>query len=139
MSDYEFQMLGYIYESPNYTIIWYKLLNKFENEQCAADAVLSCLKDKEWVKQSIGSHFVSLTPQGINEYLSEKQRRDDNAKQAAKKDAEKADEIVQAKKDKKQQFRHDLFISLISTAFGSLITLFVEHFQEIVDAVFSSF
>lgn len=52
---------------------------------------------------------------------------DDNAKH----DEEKRSEQIQALKDKKQSFRHDFVVA----AFSVLLTLAIEHIQEILDFV----
>lgn len=64
-----------------------------------------------------------LTPKGFNAYSSEKQIRDERAKQ----DAEKDHEALRAQREKKQDRVHDFVVA----AFGAALALLAEHFFEI--------
>ena len=138
--DLEFEILEKLYDAPHHTLRRVDLANSFDKNATVADNMIESLKKKGLIVQKLGSELVSLKrPEGIEQFLLERQRRDNNAKQAAQKDAEQRAKVLQSKKDKKQEFRQNLIISLVSAAFGSFITLCIEHFQELIDAVFSFF
>ena len=111
------------------------LINDFKGQVNEADDIVDILLKYEYLRIFNGTSSVKLTVKGMDEYLSEEQRRDENAKQAAAKDAEKLSQIVQSEKDKKQERRLNSIISIVSAIVGSLTTLCVEHSQELVDAV----
>lgn len=138
--DLEFEILEKLYNAPYHTLRRVELANSFDKDAAVADNIIESLKKKGLIVQKLGSELVSLKrPEGIEQFLLERQRRDNNAKQAAQKDAEQRAKVLQSKKDKKQEFRQNLIISLVSAAFGSFITLCIEHFQEIINAVSSFF
>ena len=138
--DLEFEILEKLYNAPYHTLRRVELANSFDKDTAVADNIIESLKKKGLIVQKLGSELVSLKrPEGIEQFLLERQRRDNNAKQAAQKDAEQRAKVLQSKKDKKQEFRQNLIISLVSAAFGSFITLCIEHFQEIINAVSSFF
>ena len=138
--DLEFDILEKLYKAPHYTLKRVELANSFDRDVVAADNMIDSLKNKGLIVQKLGSEVVSLKrPEGVEQYLLERQRRDDNAKQAAAKDAEQRAQAVQVEKNKKQEFRHDFIVGIVSSLVGSALTLFIEHFQEIVDTILSFF
>ena len=139
MLDLEFKILEKLYAAEHHTMNRIALINDFEGQINEADDIVDILLKYKYLRIFNGTSSVKLTVKGIDEYLSEQQRRDDNAKQAAAKDAEKLSQVAQSEKDKKQERRLNSIISIVSAIVGSLITLFFEHFQEIVNAIFSFF
>lgn len=139
MLDLEFKILEKLYAAEHHTMNRIALINDFKGQINEAEDIVDILLKYKYLRIFNGTSSIKLTVKGIDEYLSEQQRRNENAKQAAAKDAEKLSQIVQSEKNKKQERRLNFIISIVSTAFGSLITLFFEHFQEIVNAVSSFF
>ena len=138
--DLEFEILEKLYNAPYRTLKRIDLANSFGENAPVADTMIESLIKKGLIVQKLNSELVSLKrPEGVEQYLLERQRRDDNAKQAAAKDAEQRAQVVQSEKNKKQEFRQNLIIALVSAAFGSLVTLLVEHFQELFDAASAFF
>lgn len=138
--DLEFYILEKLYDAPRHTLRRVDLANSFDKDATIADNMIESLKKKGLIVQKLGSELVSLKrPEGIEQFLLERQRRDNNAKQSAQKDAEKLAQIVQSEKNKKQERRLNFIISIVSAIVGSLTTLCVEHFQELIDAIFSFF
>ena len=138
--DIEFEILEKLYKSPHYSLIRIDLANSFGEHAPIADTMIESLIKKGLILQKHGSELVSLKrPEGIEQYLLERQRRDDNAKQAAQKDAEQRTQAVQVEKNKKQQFRHDFVVGIVSSLVSSALTLFIEHFQELISAASAFF
>lgn len=68
-----------------------------------------------------------ITSAGYNEYIRLKQVREERAKQEEYRSAKDAQAVL----DQKKSRRHDFCVA----AFGGAVTLFVEHFGEIVDLI----
>ena len=141
MTDIKFEILTLIYESDKRQATREDLVNHYLNlgKLTLSQLAIQDLVSDNLLKYTNGKTTLALTPEGVRSFESEKQRRDYNAKQAADKAAEQCAQAAQIEKDKKQQFRHDIIVSIISTVFGSLITLLVEHSQEIVNAIIMLF
>ncbi len=139
MLDLQFKILEKLYAAEHHTMNRIALINDFEGQINEADDIVDILLKYKYLRIFNGTSSVKLTSKGIDEYLSEQQRRDDNAKQAAAKDAEQLAQVVQSEKNKKQERRLNFIISIVSAIVGSLTTLCVEHFQELVNAIFSFF
>ena len=138
--DLEFNILEKLYYAPHHTLAKVDLANSFGHDAPLAYNMIDSLKRKGLIVQKHGSELVTLKrPEGVEQYLLEHQRRENDAKQAAQKDAEKLAQTVQSEKNKKQERRLDFIISIVSAIVGSLTTLCVEHFQELVDAISSFF
>lgn len=139
MNDLKFSILENLYTAERRQMSRGDMVNLYlDNLTEWKKAVGDLIKDK-YIDYENGKSVILLKHLGVLAYESEKQRRDDNAKQAAEKAAEQRAQAAQIEKDKKQQFRRDIAISVISTVFGSLVTLLIEHFQEIIDAISSLF
>ena len=139
MTDLKFSILENLYTAQRRRMSRGDMINLYlENLTEWQKAVKDLIKDK-YIGYENGKSVIVLKHLGVSAYESEKQRRDDNAKQAAEKTAEQRAQAAQIEKDKKQQFRHDIVVSVISTLVGSLVTLLVEHFQEIINAIISLF
>lgn len=138
--DLEYEILEKLYNAPFHTLGRAELANSFGQDAVVADNMIESLKKKGLIVQKLGSELVSLKrPEGVKQYLLERQRRENNAKQAAQKNAEKLAQTVQSEKNKKQERRLNFIISIVSAIVGSLTTLFIEHLQEYVDAILSFF
>lgn len=133
--DLEFNILEKLYNASSHTLKRVDLANSFGPDAVNANTLITSLIGKGLIVQRVGSELISLKkPEGIEQYLLEKQRRDNNAKQAAAKDAEQRAQAIQIEKNKKQQFRHDFIVGIVSSLVSAALTLFIEHFQEIVNA-----
>ena len=133
--DFEFNILEKLYNASSHTLKRVDLANSFGPDAVTANTLITSLIGKGLIVQRVGSELISLKkPEGIEQYLLEKQRRDNNAKQAAAKDAEQRAQAIQIEKNKKQQFRHDFIVGIVSSLVSAALTLFIEHFQEIVNA-----
>ncbi len=139
MLDLEFKILKKLYTAEHHTMNRIALINDFEGQINEADDIVDILLKYKYLRIFNGPSSVKLTVKGIDEYLSEQQRRNDNAKQTAQKDAEERAQVLQSEKDKKQERRLNFIIPILAAVCGSLTTLFVEHFQELVNAIFSFF
>lgn len=139
MLDLEFKILEKLYAAEHHTVNRIALINDFKGQINEAEDIVDILLKYKYLRIFNGPSSVKLTGKGIEEYLSEQQRRDDNAKQAAAKDAEQLAQVVQSEKNKKQERCLNFIISIVSAIVGSLTTLCVEHFQELVNAIFSFF
>ena len=134
MTDLKYQLLDALYRAPEHTMKMSDLLNPYlgNNLETAQAAYFELLED-ELITE--GSGIVKLPKATRRLYESERERREERAKQAAEKADEERAKTVQAEKDKKQQFRHDFIVATVSTCIGSALTLIVEHFVELVNAI----
>ena len=71
---------------------------------------------------------VSITPKGFSRLRSLEQEAEQHADQKAEQDRN----TKQAVLDRKQQWRHEWLLGIISALFGSILTLCIEHFEEIL-------
>lgn len=139
MTDLKFSILEALYTAERRRMSRGDMINLYlDNLTEWQKAVKDLIKDK-YVGYENSKSVIVLKHLGVLAYESEKQRREDNAKQAAEKAAEQRAQAAQLKEQQKAQFRHDAVISIVSTLVGSSVTLFVEHFQEIINAIISLF
>ena len=139
MNDLKFSILEILYTAARRRVSRGDMVNLYlDNLTEWQKAVEDLIKDK-YIGYENGKSVIVLKHPGVRAYESEKRQRDDNAKQAAEKAAEQRAQATQIEKDKKQQFRRDIVVSIVSTIFGSLVTLLIEHLQEIIDAICSLF
>lgn len=139
MTDLKFSILEALYTAERRRMSRGDMINLYlDNLTEWQKAVKDLIKDK-YVGYENSKSVIVLKHLGVSAYESEKQRREDNAKQAAEKAAEQRAQAAQIEKDKKQQLRHDIVVSVISTLVGSLVTLLIEHFQEIINSISSLF
>lgn len=135
MTDFEFEILDTIHTSPGQYIDVTDLRNRFVGRISDADALVKYLIVQKHIEFIPSSNSVRLTPEGVKVLVSEKETRKKYAYETAAKDAEKRAEISNTEIQEKQHFRHDLIIAIVSSVSGSLITLLVEHFPKLIDAV----
>lgn len=142
MTDLKFAILGFLYHSPNHeneiVALYNQRLGRVEDVRMALNDMMKS-NEEPFIIRPVGKNTYKLTSHGNIAYESEKRRRDDDAKQAAEKAAEQRAQAAQIEKDKKQQFYRDIIIAILSTVVGSLVTLLIEHFQEITNAISSLF
>ena len=133
--DLKFSILEELYAAPSHTADRYQLTNEFPDLINPAHDAITELIGKGYVETIIGSNDIRLTLSGIDAYESEHQRRkeytDDRAEQAAQEQMLSA----QRAKDKKENRRNELIISIVSSLASSVITLLIEHFPEIINEI----
>ena len=139
MTDLKFSILEALYTAEWRQMSRGDIVNLYLDNLTEWQKAVGDLMKIKYIGYENGKSVIILNHLGVLAYESEKQRREDNAKQAAEKAAEQRARAAQIEKDKKQQFRHDIVVSVISTLVGSLVTLFIEHFQEIINAIISLF
>jgi hypothetical protein len=75
-------------------------------------------------------YFVPSVGEPLIQELEQFQRQ--KAENDAKRQREKAEDDAQCRADLKQQRRHEWRIAAFSACAGSILTLFIEHFSEIL-------
>ena len=136
MTDIKFNILSLLYNSECQQILKADIYkSNIATPMQIKHNLSQLINELKYIKQPFNSNYVFLTDKGAVAYESEQQKRNDNAKQTAEKAAEKFAQEAQIKQDQKHQLRHDLFISAFSTLFGALVTLLIEHFQEIINII----
>ena len=140
MTDLKYSILEMVYQSQYRTVAVADLLNaQLDMPANVQRAYRDLVKIDKYLVQPVGTHSLKLTDKGIADFELEQERRQQYAKQCADKAAEERTKVAQAEKDKKQQLRHNLIVSIVSTVLGALITLVIEHFQELVNFILSLF
>ena len=85
--------------------------------------------------RKLESNYI-ITPKGNEQLLLYEQAKDEQAKQEAAQHAAKREHDAQLALDRDKKFRHDWRVAIVSgiigATVGSLLTLFVEHFDEII-------
>lgn len=104
----------------------------------AKDAALDSLIDRDLIASdgvAEASSRYHLTDIGRAALEAEEKQREQAAEKKRQDDRDRAERV----KDRKKERRDKWLICLVSTCGGSILTLFVEHFGEILRAVSSWF
>lgn len=133
MTDFEFEILDTIHTSPGQYIDVTDLRNRFVGRISDADALVKYLLVQKWIEFIPSSNSVKLSCEGVRAFISEKESRENHTQEAATKDADKRADAVKAAINKKQHFRHDFIVAIVSSVSGSLATLLAEHLPELID------
>lgn len=75
--------------------------------------------------------LVRLESEGYLPLLQLRQNAKQQDDDARKKAAEKVQDALQRSMDSKKQWRHEWFVALASAGFGSVVTLCIEHSDEL--------
>lgn len=106
------------------------LLNSLGSNPIDESDMLDYLIEIKFVSYvSALSNVVKLTEKGKEAFLSEKERRDENAKR----NSDERAKDLKGDRNLKKQFRHDFIVA----AFSILFALFIEHLPKIINAVTS--
>ncbi len=140
MTDLKFKLLEMLYNaSPIYPLKERDLLNSGHSTMVKIDYAIKDLITLNYIEQPVCSDTVKITSPGRNAYESEKENRDQQAKQEAEKHADQLAMMSLSEVQRKKQFRHDFVISTFSAILGAGFTLLVEHFPQLVNAILSLF
>lgn len=95
--------------------------------------LLNGMRDTDLISGAFTSYgYVRLEPDGTQLLLQLRADAEKNRKDAEQAAAKEIEDAANRSVDQKKQWRHEWRIALVSAAFGSVVTLCIEHFNEIL-------
>lgn len=138
MTDLKFNLLKMLYEaSPLHPLKELDLINSGYAEPLKIDAAIEDLIEQKYIKTAPCSNSIKIDSPGRIAFESEKEHRDQQAKQEAEKHADQLAMMSLSEVQRKKQFRHDFVVSAFSAVIGSLLTLLAVNIPQLIDAIFS--
>lgn len=127
LSSCEYELLSYIFE--NHSVSVQDIADHFGLEKLDrdTDAVLITLHLQGLIDMDFDRNC-SILPAGVRALLM----CDDARKKHTEDKAEKQEDIKRIEEQHTKNFKRNFLIAIISSITGSLVTLFVEHFNEVI-------
>ena len=124
-------LLSIIHESNSIAgYVW--LLNNSPYPALETKNILKNMKSDGMLSGEFASYSsLRLTPLGVTVLLQSRHENEQHRQNDAKLQAEKSANKAEQEKNLNKQFRHEWCVALASAALGSVLTLFIEHFEQV--------